>query len=226
MGPGRGAGFSGQPDTWPQVPLVEAARALADSSSQTRLRGSRKAVHGRVPEQGQLCLSPFSGSTAGVDGSPGDPEAPWQVAWGPLSQPGPSPSGEAPAERGCSEGRPVLASDRAPDHCPRMSPRGSSHPGGGCPCSRCRMVFPLGCGDGPLLRSHAPPHGSRQGCPLPADVDPPTKADSAQGARVGGCTCARCPQKGRSDRALLTSSSGSSEPRSGCPQGLGLSAQL
>lgn len=148
---------------------------LADSSSQTRLRGSQKAVHGRVPEQGQLCLSSFSGSTAGVGGSPGDPEAPWQVAWGPLTQPGPSPSGGAPAERGCSEGRPVLALEprRAPDRCPRMSPWGSSHLGGGCPCSRCRMVFPLGCGEGPLFCFHAPPHGSRQGCLPPADVDPP-----------------------------------------------------
>lgn len=62
----------------------------------------------------------------------------------------------------------------------------------------------------------------RAACPPPM-LTPHTGRLRA-GSAVGGCMCARYPQKGRSDRALLTSSSGSSEPRSGCPQGHGLSA--
>lgn len=199
MRPGRGAGFSGRPGTWPQVPLVKLPGPLADSSSQTRLRGTRRAVHGRVPEQGQLCLSPFSGRHGRCGWEPWGPRGPMAGGTGPsLTEPSPSPAGGAPAERGCSAGRPVLALEprRAPDHCSRMSPWGSSRLGGGGPCSRCQMVFPLGCREGPLLCSHAPPHGSGQGCLRPADVDSPTQVDTTWGARVGGAHVCQVPSEG------------------------------
>lgn len=165
MGPGRGAGFSGQPGAWPQVPPVEAARAPG-----------RQLLPDQTPRLPEGCsrTCPGAGTALPVFFLWKHGRCGWEP-WGPLTQPGPSPSGGVPAERGCSEGRPVLALEprRAPDRCPRISPWGSSHLGGGCPCSRCRMVFPLGCGEGPLFCFHAPPHGSRQGCLPPADVDPP-----------------------------------------------------
>lgn len=170
------------------------------------------AVPGRVPEQGQLCLSPFSGRHGRCGWEPGGPRGPMPGGMGlSLTRPGPSPGGGAPAETGCSVGRPVLALEprRAPDHRPRMSPGGA----------HALVVGVLTAGAGWFSHRDAervpvsaltslPMAPGKAACPPPM-LTPPRRQTPRRERESGG-VCARCPQEGRSD--------------SGCPQGHRLSA--